>query len=269
MKIFLLALVFLNAAFAFISLSHFNSRHLYFKMSLTTPATLDAKLRTLERQEERENFELQKRGRGTSNHRADIRLFDAPEGFDPEVTLYRDTAGWCPYCEKVWVQLEEKRIPYKVIKVPMRCYGDKPASFMRINPSGGIPVATIKGRTLTESNDIMFALEREFPANNPLIPPEEDVNGRALCNDLLKLERKVFACWFNWLTTRSFPRLNNQEKSIMHSLLVEVDTALARSGGPYFLGAELSIVDVMFTPFLERMAASLPYVFCSSFLSCL
>ena len=28
----------------------------------------------------------------------------------------------------------------------MRCYGDKPRSFMQINPSGGIPVAVIKVR---------------------------------------------------------------------------------------------------------------------------
>ena len=30
-------------------------------------------------------------------------------------------------------------------------------------------------------------------------------------------------------------------------------------GGPFFLGAEPSLVDCMFAPFLERMAASLPY----------
>ena len=40
----------------------------------------------------------------------------------------------------------EKRIPYKVIKVAMRCYGDKPQSFMKMNPSGGIPVAIVKVR---------------------------------------------------------------------------------------------------------------------------
>ena len=33
-------------------------------------------------------------GRGPANHKASIRLFDAPEGYEPEVTLYRDTAGW-------------------------------------------------------------------------------------------------------------------------------------------------------------------------------
>ena len=33
-------------------------------------------------------------GRGGANHKATIRLFDAPEGYEPLVTLYRDTAGW-------------------------------------------------------------------------------------------------------------------------------------------------------------------------------
>ncbi|PNH08687.1 hypothetical protein TSOC_004726 [Tetrabaena socialis] len=44
--------------------------------------------------------------------------------------LYRDHAAWCPYCQKVWLQLEEKRIPYVMEKINMRCYGDKPSSFM-------------------------------------------------------------------------------------------------------------------------------------------
>lgn len=45
----------------------------------------------------------------------------------------------------------------------------------------------------------------------------------------------------------------------MDRLFVEVDAALAAEGGPYFLGDDISLVDIMFTPFLERMAASLPY----------
>ena len=46
-------------------------------------------------------------------------FFKTKTGTEPRITLYRDTAGWCPYCEKVWLMLEEKRVPYRVEKVPM------------------------------------------------------------------------------------------------------------------------------------------------------
>lgn len=66
-------------------------------------------------------------GFGPTNAQSLIRLFDTvlpagvtPESFVPEVTLYRDSAAWCPYCEKVWLQLEEKRIPYNLVKIPLR-----------------------------------------------------------------------------------------------------------------------------------------------------
>ena len=31
---------------------------------------------------------------------------------EPVLTLYRDTNGWCPFCERVWIGLEKKGIPY-------------------------------------------------------------------------------------------------------------------------------------------------------------
>lgn len=43
------------------------------------------------------------------------------------------------------------------------------------------------------------------------------------------------------------------------SLMDDVEEELKKGGGPFFLGKELSMVDCMFAPFLERMAASLPY----------
>ena len=54
--------------------------------------------------------------------------------------------------------------------VPMSCYGSKPAEFLAINPRGGIPVATIDGRTMTESKVILAAIESAFPDQHPLYP---------------------------------------------------------------------------------------------------
>jgi glutathione S-transferase len=127
-------------------------------------------LKSYETLEERNEFNLKDIGRGNSNHKSNLRLFDAPDGYIPEITLYRDSSAWCPYCEKVWLYLEEKRIPYKVEKIPLRCYGEKPRSFYQINPSGGLPAAIIKGKTMSESNDIMFEIEEKFKDYKPLLP---------------------------------------------------------------------------------------------------
>lgn len=38
-----------------------------------------------------------------------------------------------------------------------------------------------------------------------------------------------------------------------------VDREMQAAGGPFFLGKDLSLVDVVFAPFLERIAASIIY----------
>ena len=182
------------------------------------------------------------------------RLFDLPEGEEPRITLYRDTAAWCPYCEKVWLTLEEKRVPYKIEKVNMNCYGEKPNWFWAMQPSGGIPVAKLDGNVIRESNDIIMAVERTFP-DRPMLPQEGEANYDRV-QPLLRLERELFSSWFRWLTS---PSQDGAQRLNFEALLKRVDGELKAGGGPYFLGAELSLVDCFFAPFLERMAASLPY----------
>ena len=53
----------------------------------------------------------------------------------------------------------EKRIPYKIEKINMRCYSETPREFSRLQPSGAIPVAIIDGKVYNQSNDIIYALE--------------------------------------------------------------------------------------------------------------
>ena len=73
---------------------------------------------------------------------------------------------------------------------------------------------------------------------------------------LLQLERELFSCWFRWLTSG----FNNGAQRInFEATLDAVERELGEGGGPYFLGDDVTLVDCMFAPFLERMVASLPY----------
>jgi glutathione S-transferase len=185
-----------------------------------------------------------------------LRLFDeSNDENDVRVTLFRDSASWCPYCQKVWMALEFKRVPYRVEKVNMRCYGDKPASFLRMQPSGNIPVAIIDGVTYNQSNDIIYALEEAFPEHIQLVP--NDPKERTKAQVLLRLERTLFSAWMSWLTSGDSP--NGRLRDYFISVLNEVDSELSATNGGFFLGEKASVVDVMFAPFLERMCASMLY----------
>lgn len=215
-------------------------------------------LREQQTEEEREFRSNLASGRGeVSQPLASIRMFDAPDGTEPRVTFFRDHAAWCPYCHKVWLTLEEKRIPYRVEKVPMSCYGKKPAEFSRMQPSGQIPVAIIDGEVFRQSNDIIFHLEENFEGH-PLVPDDDLL--RSNVNQLLRLEREFFGAWLGWLTARGGPGSGGRRVAFENSLQ-RVEEALGATAeqGPYFLGAEVSLVDIMFAPFLERAAASLVY----------
>jgi glutathione S-transferase len=50
-----------------------------------------------------------------------------------------------------------------------------------------------------------------------------------------------------------------QNKAAFVSVMNEVESELGAAGGPFFLGADLSLVDITFVPFVERLVASLQY----------
>ncbi|MBD2327766.1 glutathione S-transferase family protein [Alkalinema sp. FACHB-956] len=188
---------------------------------------------------------------GPTNAQSRLRLFGQPESA-VRVTLYRDHHAWCPYCQKVWLWLEEKQIPYRIEKVTMFCYGEKERWYKQKVPSGMLPAIELDGRVITESDDILWALERVY---GPLGLGMEDPQ----VVPLRRLERLLFRAWCGWLC---YPARSRQEDDRSRSQFVavvqEVEAALARTPGPYFL-AEFGTADVIFTPYVERMNASLYY----------
>ncbi len=185
---------------------------------------------------------------GPTNSQANLRLFGHPES-DVRVTLYRDYHAWCPYCQKVWLWLEEKRIPYRVKKVTMFCYGEKENWYKQKVRSGMLPALELDGRLITESDDILEALEEAF---GPLYLGMSD--SRVL--PLRSLERLLFRAWCSWLCYPPYQEAQNRQQFI--NILAKVEAALASTPGPYFL-EEFSTADLVFVPYLERMHASLYY----------
>ncbi len=188
---------------------------------------------------------------GPTNAQSRLRLFGQQES-DVRVTLYRDHHAWCPYCQKIWLWLEEKQIPYRIEKVTMFCYGEKESWYKRKVPSGMLPAVELNGRLITESDDILIALEQVFGSlykgmKDPDVMP------------LRHLERSLFRAWCAWLCyPSSSVEKDQRDREQFKGVVAQVEAALGQTSGAYFLD-QFSTVDVIFTPYVERMNASLYY----------
>ena len=194
---------------------------------------------------------------GPANAQAQLRLFGQPEA-SVRVTLYRDHHAWCPYCQKVWLWLEFRRIPYRIRKVTMRCYGPKESWFTAKVPSGMLPALELDGRLMTESDEILLALEQTFgPLGTSMLDPQ--------VRQLRQLERLLFRAWCVWLCS---PGLNErQEQQAQRQFQVvarRMEDELVAGGGIWLdpraaRAAQPGCADLVFVPYVERMNASLAY----------
>merc|ERR1719377_67438 len=63
----------------------------------------------------------------------------APGG-EPVLTLYRDTNGWCPFCERIMLALRQKGIAYEESLINLR---DKPKWYTDMVPTKLVPAIKV------------------------------------------------------------------------------------------------------------------------------
>ena len=195
---------------------------------------------------------------GLTNSYASLRLFHKSDS-ETVVTLYRDNHAWCPYCQKVWLWLELKKIPYRIKKVTMRCYGEKESWYLKKVPSGMLPAIEIKNNIITESDEILFVLEEIYG------PLGKSLNNKKVLNHR-RLERELFSSWCNWLCRNSFyGAQENKKKSHFQYVAKQFESELQKTASGWLTptstekGDYPGSADIIFIPYVERMNASLAY----------
>ncbi len=196
---------------------------------------------------------------GINNSYSNLRLFGQCEK-DVDLILYRDRHSWCPYCQKIWLWLEFKRIPYKVKKINMYCYGKKEGWYLNKVSSGKLPAIEFNGKIVTESDEIITFLENKFGT----------LGSSLLSNDIQEarnLEREIFRSWCNWICRKSFSYIDESfRKNKFRESIYKLEKILSSSKTGYIDSPiddseklEPGTGDIIFIPYIERMNASLSY----------
>ncbi len=195
---------------------------------------------------------------GPTNAYSTLRLFNKHKS-ELQVTLYRDHHAWCPYCQKIWLWLEFKKIPYRIKKVTMRCYGDKESWYLSKVPSGLLPALEVNDKVITESDQILFVLEKLYgPLGRSLEHPQ--------ITKLRKLERELFRAWCEWLCYRSVSETQEQrKKERFQNIAKNFENQIEESKSSWIDASKSrfssipGVGDIIFIPYIERMNASLAY----------
>ena len=196
---------------------------------------------------------------GITNSYSNLRLFGHKES-ESKLIFYRDRHAWCPYCQKIWLWLELKQIPYKIEKINMFCYGKKETWFLNKVRSGKLPVIELDGKIITESDEIIYFLEKQYGFLGTSINAIE-------FQEIRRIERDIFRSWCEWLCRRNsiFSKVDNRKMNLkkslqkLESILEKSETGLI---DPFFDSNGLmkpGTGDVIFIPYLERINASLCY----------
>jgi glutathione S-transferase len=166
----------------------------------------------------------------------------------PEVELFGSKL--CPYARRVRLALAEKGIDFWDTDIDLE---KKPEWFLVIAPLGEVPVIRHEDRFIADSKAILEYLEDVYP--DPSLRPMEPG------------KRAIARFWVSYADNHLAPAIErcmaspDEEQSCVAELrdrLMFIEReGLGRCGrGPYWLGAEPSIVDLAFYPFFEQLTES-------------
>ncbi len=165
-----------------------------------------------------------------------------------EIEIY--SAALCPFAHRSRLTLLEKQVPFKLIEIDLQ---NKPANFKQISPYSKVPVLKHGENRVWESAIVNEYLEEVFP-EPPLLPKDP-------------IQRAQARIWINFADTRLFAATGGllygrdpQAKTVILKELTEYLQFIEHEGlrktsdaGPYWLGAEISLVDLTYYPWFEQI----------------
>ena len=158
----------------------------------------------------------------------------------------------CPYAQRTRMLMIEKEIPFELTEVDLR---NKPDWFLAVSPYGKVPVIVDDGQTIYESAIINEYLDEKYKSI-PMMPEEPVERAKAriwmdyCTNKYLTLSRKL-------LVDHGNEELQTENKKKMKESLIYIEQECfeKNANGPFWLGNNISLVDLHYAPFFERFGA--------------
>ncbi|KAK9985413.1 hypothetical protein SO802_030364 [Lithocarpus litseifolius] len=170
---------------------------------------------------------------------------EQPPLFDGTTRLY--VSYTCPFAQRVWILRNYKGLHDKIKLVPIDLQ-NRPAWYKeKVYHKNLVPALEHNGKIIGESLDLIKYVDSNF--EGPSLHPNDPVK-KEFAEELI-----TYSDTFNKIVFTSFKGDTVKEAGPAFDHL---ENALHKfNDGPFFLGHELSLVDIAYIPFVERFQAFL------------
>jgi glutathione S-transferase len=208
-----------------------------------------------------------------------------PDGTMTKLELYNAPQSTCS--QRVRFVLHAKGLAFKEHKLDLFAGDQLQQGYLKLNPNGVVPTLVHDGAPVIDSSAIMEYLEEVFPDGRTFVPA--DPLSRARMRALMRFIDEVptpairvpsynlaFLPHFQSMSEEAFQALAdakplrrefllkmgrtgfpkaemNQALDWLRRAAARMDDAIRESGGPWLLGARISLADVAIMPVIVRM----------------
>ncbi|KAK5996938.1 Glutathione S-transferase omega-1 [Cladobotryum mycophilum] len=170
-------------------------------------------------------------------------------------------SGWfCPFVQRSWITLEEKKIPYQYVEI--NPYKKEP-EFLKLNPRGLVPTLAVPFDSVGKEQKPLFESTIICEYLDDAYSDETKYGPRLLPTE--SYERARARLWIDHIGTRIIPAFykflqHTPEKDYTiekarEELHGHIKTLVAAMDpeGPWFLGKDISLVDITLAPWAKRL----------------
>lgn len=168
---------------------------------------------------------------------------------------------YCPYAQRSWIALRQLNVPFSYEQIELG-KDNKTDWFLAMNPNGTVPVIKQDDLIIYESLVINEYLSEVFGNSQTQLLPENPVLKAKARILISRCDAKFVKLAYTYLSHKptDSPESTAKDEELRNANIAELrflDETLAASEGSYFLGESLSLVDIAFIPFFERMLVAL------------
>ncbi|MEC4818985.1 MAG: glutathione S-transferase family protein [Scytonema sp. PMC 1069.18] len=169
----------------------------------------------------------------------------------------------CPYAQRSWLTLLELQVDFDDHEIELGL-DNKTDWFLTLNPNGTVPVIKHGETVVYESLVVNEYLCEVFGDNGITLIPNEPAARSRVRILMNRCDSKFVKLSYSYLSHKPTAEVDSMTKddqlrTHLESELRFLDNAISSAGGPYFMGKTVSLVDIAYIPFFERISVALAH----------